>query len=90
MLLDEPSLGLAPLVVEDIYQIIQKINAEQRMAMLLVEQNARASLGIADEGYVLETAGRSEWSGEKLRENEDVQNFIWGYPGSAPGRAIAK
>jgi len=79
MLLDEPSLGLAPLIVEDIYQIIQKINVEQRMAMLLVEQNARASLGIADNGYVLEN-GRVVLNGpaEKLRDNEDVQEFYMG------------
>ena len=79
MLLDEPSLGLAPLVVEDIYQIIQKINAEQRMAILLVEQNAVAALGITDYGYVLEN-GRVVLHGpaEKLRDNEDVQEFYMG------------
>ena len=48
MLLDEPSLGLAPLLVQDIYQIIQRISAEQKMAILLVEQNVSAALGIAD------------------------------------------
>jgi branched-chain amino acid transport system ATP-binding protein len=53
VLLDEPSLGLAPLVVQEIYEIIHKINAEQKMAILLVEQNARAALGIADYGYVM-------------------------------------
>src|SRR5208283_2820371 len=50
MLLDEPSLGLAPLTVQDIYQIIKRINADQKMAIILVEQNARAALGIADYG----------------------------------------
>ena len=48
MLLDEPSLGLAPLLVQDIYEIIQRISAEQKMAILLVEQNVNAALGIAD------------------------------------------
>jgi len=79
MLLDEPSLGLAPLLVQEIYEIIQRINAEQKMAMLLVEQNARAALGIADYGYVMEN-GRVVLSGpaEKLRDNEDVKEFYMG------------
>ena len=79
MLLDEPSLGLAPLLVQEIYEIIQRINAEQKMAMLLVEQNARAALGIADYGYVMEN-GRVVLSGpaEMLRDNEDVQEFYMG------------
>jgi branched-chain amino acid transport system ATP-binding protein len=79
MLLDEPSLGLAPLMVQEIYEIIHKINAEQKMAILLVEQNARAALGIADYGYVMES-GRVVLSGpaETLRDNEDVQEFYMG------------
>jgi branched-chain amino acid transport system ATP-binding protein len=79
MLLDEPSLGLAPLMVQEIYEIIHKINAEQKMAILLVEQNARAALGIADYGYVMES-GRVVLSGpaEMLRDNEDVQEFYMG------------
>lgn len=79
MLLDEPSLGLAPLLVQEIYEIIQRINAEQKMAMLLVEQNAIAALGIADYGYVIEN-GRVVLNGpaEKLRDNEDVQEFYMG------------
>jgi branched-chain amino acid transport system ATP-binding protein len=79
MLLDEPSLGLAPLLVQEIYKIIQKINAEHKMAILLVEQNARAALGIADYGYVMEN-GRIVLSGpaEKLRDNEDVREFYMG------------
>ena len=79
MLLDEPSLGLAPLLVQEIYEIIERINTEQKMAILLVEQNARAALGIADYGYVMEN-GRVvlEGSAEKLRDNEDVQEFYMG------------
>jgi branched-chain amino acid transport system ATP-binding protein len=79
MLLDEPSLGLAPLLVREIYEIIQRINAEQNMAILLVEQNARAALGIADYGYVMEN-GRIVLGGpaEKLRDNEDVKEFYMG------------
>ena len=80
MLLDEPSLGLAPLLVQEIYKIIQRISAEQSMAILLVEQNARAALGIADYGYVLEN-GKVVLSGtaEMLRDNEDVKEFYMGF-----------
>jgi len=79
MLLDEPSLGLAPLLVQEIYEIIQRINAEQKMSILLVEQNARAALGIADYGYVMEN-GKVVLSGsaDMLRDNEDVQEFYMG------------
>jgi branched-chain amino acid transport system ATP-binding protein len=79
VLLDEPSLGLAPILVQEIYQIIHKISAEQKMAILLVEQNVRAALGIADYGHVLEN-GRIVLSGlaENLRDNEDVREFYMG------------
>jgi len=79
MLLDEPSLGLAPLMVEDIFLIIDRIRADQRMAILLVEQNARAALGIADEGYVLEN-GRIVIGGsaDNLRDNDDIREFYLG------------
>jgi len=79
MLLDEPSLGLAPLMVQEIYEIIQRINTEQKMAILLVEQNAIAALGIADYGYVMEN-GRVVLSGPAvmLRDNEDIKEFYMG------------
>jgi branched-chain amino acid transport system ATP-binding protein len=79
MLLDEPSLGLAPLLVQEIYEIIKRINTERKMAILLVEQNARAALNIADYSYVMEN-GRIVLAGpaEKLRDNEDVQEFYMG------------
>ncbi len=79
MLLDEPSLGLAPLMVQEIYEIIQKINDEQKMAILLVEQNVRAALGIADYGHVLEN-GRIVLSGsaENLIDNQEVREFYMG------------
>jgi len=79
MLLDEPSLGLAPLLVQEIYKIVGRINSEQKMAILLVEQNARAALGISDYGYVMEN-GRVVLEGpaEKLKDNEDVQEFYMG------------
>ena len=79
MLLDEPSLGLATLLVEEIYEIIRGINAEQRMAILLVEQNARAALGIEDYGYVMEN-GRVVLEGpaEKMKDNKNIQEFYMG------------
>lgn len=79
MLLDEPSLGLAPLLVKEIYEIIQRISAEQKMSILLVEQNVRAALGIADYGYVMEN-GKIVLGGpaEKLKDNEDVKEFYMG------------
>jgi branched-chain amino acid transport system ATP-binding protein len=55
LLLDEPSLGLAPIIVQKIFEIVQQINAEQGVSILLVEQNANLALGIANRGYVLET-----------------------------------
>jgi branched-chain amino acid transport system ATP-binding protein len=80
MLLDEPSLGLAPLLVQEIYEIIERINTERKMAILLVEQNARAALGISDYGYVMEN-GRVVLEGpaERLKDNEDVQEFYMGF-----------
>jgi branched-chain amino acid transport system ATP-binding protein len=79
MLLDEPSLGLAPLMVQEIYEIIEQINVDQEMAILLVEQNVRAALGIAHYGHVLEN-GRVVLSGpaEDLKDNEDVREFYMG------------
>ncbi|MGD0794073.1 MAG: ABC transporter ATP-binding protein [Dehalococcoidales bacterium] len=79
MLLDEPSLGLAPLMVQEIFEIIRRINTEQKMSILLVEQNVRAALGIAHHGYVMEN-GRIVMEGpaDKLRNNEDVREFYMG------------
>ena len=79
MLLDEPSLGLAPLMVREIYSIIHRINTERNMSMLLVEQNAKAALGIAHHGYVMEN-GKIVMDGpaEQLRDNEDIREFYMG------------
>ena len=79
MLLDEPSLGLAPLLVHEIYEIIHRISAEQKMSMLIVEQNVVAALGIADHGYVMED-GKIVLEGpaDKLKDNQDVQEFYMG------------
>ena len=79
MLLDEPSLGLAPLLVQEIFEIIQRINQEEGTSILLVEQNAQAALDIAQYGYVMEN-GRVVLDGpaEVLRENEDIKEFYLG------------
>jgi branched-chain amino acid transport system ATP-binding protein len=79
MLLDEPSLGLAPLVVKDIFAIIARINREQGVAMLLVEQNAQVALRVAHTGYIMEN-GRIVINGptEKLLSDPDVQRFYLG------------
>ena len=79
MLLDEPSLGLAPLLVEEIFDVVRRINAEEGTSILLVEQNARAALDVVDYGYVMEN-GRVVLDGpaEALRENEDIKEFYLG------------
>jgi len=79
MLLDEPSLGLAPLLVEEIYNIIERFNTEHRTSVLLVEQNVRIALSIAQYGYVTEN-GRIvlDGSADFLRNNEDVKEFYMG------------
>ena len=79
MMLDEPSLGLAPLLVEEIYDIIQRFNSEQKTSVLLVEQNVRIALSIAHSGYVMES-GRIvlDGSADFLRNNEDVKEFYMG------------
>jgi branched-chain amino acid transport system ATP-binding protein len=80
MLLDEPSLGLAPLLVQEIFRIIRQINDEERTAIFLVEQNAIAALDLATYGYVMEN-GRIvlDGSAEELKENEDVKEFYLGF-----------
>lgn len=79
MLLDEPSLGLAPALVLDIFRIVEKINEEEKTTILLVEQNANLALSIADFGYIMEN-GRVVLDGDpgKLKSNEDVKEFYLG------------
>jgi branched-chain amino acid transport system ATP-binding protein len=79
MLLDEPSLGLAPMLVEEIFGIVQRLNREQKLTVLLVEQNATLALTIAEHGYVMEN-GRIvlEGSAAALRDNADIKEFYLG------------
>ncbi|HKJ00213.1 MAG TPA: ABC transporter ATP-binding protein [bacterium] len=80
LLLDEPSFGLAPLIVEEIFQILATINRESRVSMLVVEQNASLALGLADHAFLLET-GNVVMSGaaEEIRQNDAVRQSYLGY-----------
>jgi branched-chain amino acid transport system ATP-binding protein len=71
MLVDEASLGLAPILVEEIFQILKRINEEERVSILMVEQNARAALALAHHGYVMENGRISS-------------TLPWGAPESSP------
>jgi branched-chain amino acid transport system ATP-binding protein len=82
ILLDEPSMGLAPQLVEEIFEIVRKLNEEQGVSFLLAEQNTNIALRYAKYGYILES-GRIVLDGEAhaLRENEDVKEFYLGIGG---------
>jgi len=83
ILLDEPSMGLAPQLVEEIFEIVKDLNQRESVSFLLAEQNTNIALRYADYGYVLEN-GRVVMDGEgkELRENEDVKEFYLGMGGS--------
>ena len=80
MLLDEPSLGLAPVIIDDLYEALQRVNQSQGTAMLIVEQNANLALEIANEAYVLET-GSMVLSGaaRDVAENDGVRAAYLGH-----------
>jgi len=80
MLLDEPSFGLAPLVVQEIFRIMRRINSEAKVSLLLVEQNAALALELADHAYVLET-GRVVMSGKasNIKNDEAIRKSYLGY-----------
>jgi branched-chain amino acid transport system ATP-binding protein len=79
MLLDEPSLGLAPMLVEEIFGIVGRLVKQENLSVLLVEQNATMALAVAEHGYVMEN-GRIvlEGAAEKLRQNSDIKEFYLG------------
>ena len=79
MMLDEPSLGLSPILVAEIFNILKRLNQEQKMTMLLVEQNAHLALSIAEHGYVMENGKIVlDDTVDKLKENEDIKMFYLG------------
>ena len=80
MLLDEPSFGLAPLIVRDLFGILGKINREDKVTILVVEQNAQLALELAEKAYVIET-GRIVMSGSaaEIKNNEDIRKSYLGY-----------
>ncbi len=79
LILDEPSMGLAPMLVEQLFEVIGRINREEGMTVLLVEQNARAAIKQCDYGYVMD-GGRIVLHGTRaqLEQNQDVQEFYLG------------
>lgn len=87
MLLDEPSLGLSPLLVKEIFSIVKRLNSEQGVTMILVEQNAKVALDLAHYGYVMEL-GRIVMDGEaeKLSSSKDIQEFYLGQTSEASQR----
>lgn len=89
ILLDEPSMGIAPQLVEEIFDIVKSLNAQENVSFLLAEQNTNVALRYADFGYILEN-GRVVMEGEAtdLRDNEDVKEFYLGV--SAAGRKSFK
>jgi branched-chain amino acid transport system ATP-binding protein len=80
MLLDEPSFGLAPLVVEELFGILRTLNQTEKVSMLLVEQNAALALDLADHAYLIET-GRlvTEGPAQQLRDDENIRRAYLGY-----------
>jgi branched-chain amino acid transport system ATP-binding protein len=80
MLLDEPSFGLAPLIVEELFDILRTLNRAEKVSMLLVEQNAALALDLADHAYLMET-GKLVMSGpsRELRDNETIRRSYLGY-----------
>jgi branched-chain amino acid transport system ATP-binding protein len=86
LMLDEPSLGLAPFLVAEIFEIVRRINREEGLSVLLVEQNAIAALEVVSHGYLMEN-GRIVMhdSAEAMKKNPDIQEF---YLGGTAGRSF--
>ena len=89
ILLDEPSLGLSPRLVEEIFTIIARVNAERQVSMLLVEQNASIALAVAHQGYIMENGKIvTDGSAERLAADPDVREFYLGVGGSGEARSF--
>ena len=80
LMLDEPSLGLAPIIVEELFRIVAELNKQEQLTVLVVEQNAEVALSIADRAYVLETGRVAvEGTADELRRHEGVRKSYLGY-----------
>ena len=89
VLLDEPSLGLAPMIVTEIFELVERLRREQGIAFLVVEQNANVALAVADHGYVMENGRIVLYgTGSELRENEDIKEFYLGMNLSGHGKSF--
>ena len=89
ILLDEPSLGLAPMIVTEIFELVERLRQQEGIAFLVVEQNANVALGIADHGYVMENGRIVLYgTGAELRENEDIKEFYLGMSLSGHGKSF--
>ena len=90
MLMDEPSLGLAPQVVGGIFATIERLNKEEGMTILLVEQNATLALNLADYGYIMEQGSVvMEGDAETLKSDKDIQSFYLGTAGEGEGERVS-
>ena len=89
VLLDEPSMGLAPMLIHEIFNIITKLNKEQKISILLVEQNVKLALNVAPYAYVMET-GRivMDDTSETLSQNEDIKDFYLGMGGKGEKKSF--
>ena len=91
VLLDEPSMGLAPMLIHEIFNILMRLNKEERISILLVEQNVKLALNVAPYAYVMET-GRivMDDTSEKLKENEDIKDFYFGLSEKGKTKSFAE
>jgi len=89
ILLDEPSLGLAPITVTEIFELVERLRRQEGIAFLVVEQNANVALAVADHGYVMENGRIVLYgTGPELRENEDIKEFYMGMSISGHGKSF--
>jgi branched-chain amino acid transport system ATP-binding protein len=91
VLLDEPSMGLAPMLIHEIFNILIRLNKKERISILLVEQNVKLALNVAPYAYVMET-GRivMDDTSEKLKENEDIKDFYLGLSEKGKTKSFAE
>jgi len=91
VLLDEPSMGLAPMLIHEIFNILMRLNKEEKISILLVEQNVKLALNVAPYAYVMET-GRivMDDTSEKLKENEDIKDFYLGLSEKGKTKSFAE